>query len=282
MSSRYGGPVAGRMPVAGVRRIVRSDVGHCHTGRSLAVGVRDHEPLRLSAGFWARVEVREALLGRDLNRLFRLVFIATGASQTRLGLVVGMEQGRVSKVINGRLATVSMEVYERVADGLDMPDDARVRLGLAPLSYVFAGRDPRHALPDVHPEPTAGSSAAMQHHPQGDGGSEGNSRVPLALEDTCDPLERLAALTDSVFTDQKIGQMDQILQGIIDSYEGAGPRETIPRIVRQRTRLVRGLSGFERPRHKEAIYRQSAKLAGMLAYAAVNLGQLRVGAGVLR
>ena len=93
------------------------------------------------------------------------------------------------------------------------------------------------------------------------------------FESTLGPLERLAILTDSVFTDSKIDQGEKFMHEVINVYEVVGPREVVPRLMRQRARLNSALSGFERPRHKEAIYRQTARMAGMLAYAAVNLGK---------
>lgn len=107
------------------------------------VGIRDDRSLRVPSAFWVRCDVREALVDRNLQQLFRLLSLATDANQTQLGLAIGMEQGRVSRVMNGHRATVSIDVYERIADGLEMPDDARVRLGIAPLSYAFTDRDSR-------------------------------------------------------------------------------------------------------------------------------------------
>jgi hypothetical protein len=98
----------------------------------------------------------------------------------------------------------------------------------------------------------------------------------LDKEDPLAPLERLAALTDAEFTDDKIANADRIIAGFIDEYETQGPRELGPRVRRQRERILRGLTGFERPRHVAALYRQSAQLAGMLAYMAVNVGDFRL------
>ncbi|MEV7088446.1 hypothetical protein AB0O07_21580 [Streptomyces sp. NPDC093085] len=48
-----------------------------------------------------------------------------------------MTQGRVNEIINRRREVSRLDVYERIADGLGMPDDARHLLGLA------AGRERR-------------------------------------------------------------------------------------------------------------------------------------------
>jgi transcriptional regulator with XRE-family HTH domain len=94
------------------------------------------DPLRIPEQFWARADVRAALRHRDMGGLFRLVVREIGASQTQLGAAVGLEQGYVSRVVAGRKIT-SIDVLERIADGLDITDDARTTLGLA-------GRQPRN------------------------------------------------------------------------------------------------------------------------------------------
>lgn len=96
------------------------------------------DPLHVPAGLWARDDLRQVLRRRDIGGLFRLVTQETGTSQTQLGAAVGLEQGYVSRVIAGRKVT-SIEVLERIADGLAMPDDARHALGLA-------GRQPPYRL----------------------------------------------------------------------------------------------------------------------------------------
>ncbi|WP_405151948.1 hypothetical protein [Sphaerisporangium sp. NBC_01403] len=53
-------------------------------------------------------------------------------SQTRIGIAVSLSQGKVSAIMNGSAQVTALEVFERVADGLAMPDLARIALGLAP------------------------------------------------------------------------------------------------------------------------------------------------------
>ncbi|HEV2371854.1 MAG TPA: helix-turn-helix transcriptional regulator [Streptosporangiaceae bacterium] len=89
-------------------------------------------PLRIPRWAWQRQTARDALRGRDVAALFRFAQSHTGASQARLALSTGISQGRVNEIVNGRRAVTTLDVFERVADGLGMPDDARVLLGLAP------------------------------------------------------------------------------------------------------------------------------------------------------
>ncbi|GGV19281.1 helix-turn-helix domain-containing protein [Streptomyces spectabilis] len=94
-------------------------------------------PIELPDWAWERAEVREALRGRAIGAVFRYVQQYTGASQARIAAAVGMTQARVNEIINGRREVSRLDVYERIADGLHMPDDARHLLGLA------AGREKR-------------------------------------------------------------------------------------------------------------------------------------------
>lgn len=66
-------------------------------------------------------------------------------------------------------------------------------------------------------------------------------------EDALTPLERLFALTDAEFTDDKIAGTDRMIAGFIQEYETRGPRELGPRVRRQRQRLSRGLASIHRP-----------------------------------
>lgn len=90
-------------------------------------------PLALPDWAWRRAEVRDALKTRDVGALLRAAQQYTGASQSRVAVAVGMLQGRVSEILRGRREVTTLELFERIADGLEMPDDARMLLGLAPV-----------------------------------------------------------------------------------------------------------------------------------------------------
>ncbi|WP_345181371.1 helix-turn-helix transcriptional regulator [Streptomyces lavendulae] len=88
-------------------------------------------PIDLPSWAWERAEVRQALRARDMGATFRHVQQYAGASQARIAAAVGMTQARVNEIINRRREVSRLDVYERIADGLHMPDDARHLLGLA-------------------------------------------------------------------------------------------------------------------------------------------------------
>jgi transcriptional regulator with XRE-family HTH domain len=89
------------------------------------------EPIELPDWAWERAEVRQALRARDMGAVFRYVQQYAGASQSRIAMATGMTQARVNEIINRRREVSRLDVYERIADGLHMPDDARHLLGLA-------------------------------------------------------------------------------------------------------------------------------------------------------
>ncbi|MGP8300670.1 helix-turn-helix domain-containing protein [Streptomyces inhibens] len=96
-------------------------------------------PLELPEWAWQRAELREALRERGMGAVFRRVQQYGGASQARIATAVAMTQARVNEVINGRREITRLDVFERIADGLNMPDDARHLLGLAPARDMRSG-----------------------------------------------------------------------------------------------------------------------------------------------
>jgi tetratricopeptide (TPR) repeat protein len=100
--------------------------------RTVALGgVELLDPLQIPNDLWSDKTIRAALDSRDIGALFREISRWTGASQTRIGAAVGLEQGYVSRVMAGR-KVASIDVLERIADGCRMPDEARMAMGLAP------------------------------------------------------------------------------------------------------------------------------------------------------
>ena len=93
------------------------------------------EGVTIPAWAWERKETRRVLRERDIAGLLRLAQ-AHGASQTRIASVSGIAQGRVSEILSGKRTVSSLHLIERIADGLTMPDPARVLFGLAPRQFL--------------------------------------------------------------------------------------------------------------------------------------------------
>ena len=95
------------------------------------------DPPAIPPAFWERPDVCQALRQRGMSALFRLLQQHLGLSQTRIGTAVGLGQGRMSEVVNGIRKIRDAKVFERIADGLDMPDHARILLGLSPRQITI-------------------------------------------------------------------------------------------------------------------------------------------------
>lgn len=90
------------------------------------------QPIHIPDWAWQRHETRTMLRERDIAGLFTFARTHGGASQARIAAAVGVGQPRVNEIMRGRRDVVSIDVLERIATGLHMPDDARIDMGLAP------------------------------------------------------------------------------------------------------------------------------------------------------
>ncbi|GAA0978005.1 hypothetical protein GCM10009551_015550 [Nocardiopsis tropica] len=116
------------------------------------------EKITIPARSWERKETQRVLRERDIAGLLRLAQ-AHGVSQTRIASATGIAQGRVSEILSGRRTVSSLQLIERIADGLDMPDPSRILFGLAPRQ-PFVERKRSTAGGGIAPAVEAKSSAA--------------------------------------------------------------------------------------------------------------------------
>ncbi|MGW5687375.1 helix-turn-helix domain-containing protein [Nonomuraea sp. NPDC003754] len=125
----------------------------------------------IPATLWENPDMISALTNRDMGHMLRLVRQYAGVSQTRIGVAVGLSQGKVSEIMKGAVRVTSFKVFERIAEGLYMPDLARMLLGLAPqitsvllpCTHILA-RDGSPASPSTSVE-QVGPHALGSHHP---------------------------------------------------------------------------------------------------------------------
>lgn len=100
-------------------------------------------PVKMATSVWQHDDLCRALETRDIAGVLRLVQRYGEVSQVRLANATGIAQGRVNEIVNDRRKVTALEVFERIASGLSMPDEARMLMGLAPASAaargVFAG-----------------------------------------------------------------------------------------------------------------------------------------------
>jgi transcriptional regulator with XRE-family HTH domain len=153
--------------------------------RSVGMSAAEIEEM-LRSGAAAEPEagpVTGALRSRAVGALFRLLRQYTGASQTQIGIACGMSQGKVSQIMGDRTQVESLAVLERIADGLELPDPARMRLGLAPRPGPAEDTPPGWA---ADPPPRAAADASWDAAVPGTQVTRG----ALAWQEEDDPVLR--------------------------------------------------------------------------------------------
>jgi transcriptional regulator with XRE-family HTH domain len=131
-------------------------------------------PITIPLSLWSQPDALTALRSRDVGHLFRLVRQYAGASQTQIAIACGMTQGKVSEYMKrGGRQALSLEVFERIADGFEMPDEARMALGLAPRTFTPpTGIQPGDTSPELASSVLLGSLEVDHDEPD-------ESRDPL-------------------------------------------------------------------------------------------------------
>lgn len=108
-------------------------------GRAGSEAVGQAQPAAADRGLLVVPRQEQFVGGRGVDdedraavRVFRAAKQYAGASQSRIAVATGLLQGRVSEIMRGARIVSTLDLFERIAGGLDMPDDARMLLGLAP------------------------------------------------------------------------------------------------------------------------------------------------------
>jgi transcriptional regulator with XRE-family HTH domain len=193
------------------------------------------DPPAIPAAFWERPDVCQALRQRDMSALFRLLKKYLGLSQMRIGTAVGLGQGRMSEVINGIRKIRDVKVFERIADGLDMPDHARVLLGLTPRQIT--------APPPRSPVATSGQDVELLRQITAAGRID--AAVVRVLQGETDNIRlldrRLGAPAVAGKLDAHIGQIETSLRYSLRP----GNRQQLAQAI-DMNRLPRAWAHFER------------------------------------
>src|SRR6185437_15249418 len=144
--------------------------------------------IKIPDSLWQRAEMTEALRRRDIGRVFHLVHQYTGASQTQIGIACVLPQPKVSGLMRGVSEVEELAVFQRIADGFNMPDHARMALGLAPkapeaLTGPVVPRQPDHRTLDI---PSRNTYPVLAASPVADLPGAG----PGESEEDTDPVQR--------------------------------------------------------------------------------------------
>lgn len=123
---------------------------------------RTFDPRSVPLSFWRNEPVQTALARHEVGDLLRQYLEAhPECTQTQLALLTEHDRSEISNWVRGvRTGRVGdIDVLTRIADGLHMPDEARVLSGLAPAAVLMSSlRAPSQTQPDLYaqsqPQPT--------------------------------------------------------------------------------------------------------------------------------
>lgn len=194
--------------------------------------------------FWVRREVQDSLSVRDMGRLIKLFMSYSGLSQTRIGARIGLEQGHVSNLVNGKRVVISIDLLERVAAGLGMPDEGRILMGLAPVRRML-----RHAsLVSEREIFDATADRAASFHAWAESSNVG----PAGIAEIHETIGHLA--TD---------------------YLSESPVEVVQRATNLAGRLFALLQGHQWPAQTRELYLAAGRVNILLAWISGDLGYPR-------
>lgn len=219
---------------------------------------RSSDPIAIPESLWDHPQMTQALAARDIRTVFHLVRQYAGASQTQIAIACGMTQGKVSETMKkgGRQVT-ALEVFERIADGLQMPDTARMTLGLAPRrrpTPSIPRLRARTKTPSAEPAPTRATRSSAGEMPR-------------------DDISRLTRwLTASDTTDETIEGLARSTSSLAAAHTQVPAKRLLPQVLHLHRRTQSLLENCRpRPRHTRELLRINADL---LAHAAVIFGDI--------
>jgi transcriptional regulator with XRE-family HTH domain len=209
------------------------------------------DPLRIDPAFWQRTEVTRALEQRDIGALFRLLRRYEGVSQHQIGTAVDIQQGNVSAIMRGARAISSIDVIERIADGLHMPGDARMRLGLAPKEEPMRRRT---AL-------GIGLVAAISPA----------TLTEVLRESAAEAFEFTREVSTSVGA-STLDHLAVVVSELERSYQTAPPTELFPIARAYRQRVAHLIDGKHTLHEARELYVHAARLSCLLSSLSNDLG----------
>jgi hypothetical protein len=206
------------------------------------------ELINIPDAAWRQESTRRILEERAAGPLFRFAQ-KYGISQTRLGIAVGMSQPYVNDIINGRRGTVTaIESWVRIAEGLNMPDHARMALGLAPA--------------------TLGKTNATYN--DGTAVTEGKRpNDPLPASDISDlTAEVIASDTDG----EAIDQLAHTTEYLAETHTQLSAKKVLAEVLRLHGQTQKLLGRRQRLSQKRELFRIESQL---LAHACLLFGDLQ-------
>ncbi|MFH8591609.1 hypothetical protein [Streptomyces rimosus] len=199
-------------------------------------------PRELPPALLRNVEFTEACRVRDFGRIFQLMTRRAGIPQSRIAALCGLTASRVSEVVASRRSITSIDVIERISDGLRIPG---AMLGLA------------HRTWELPPQLVTASPSPVIPSPGGDA-------VP-ATRRSADLDDVLAVTDDAAVTPSAVSALRAFITDYWrqdDAHGGALLRPAVVGQLRHVQRLLRRDDGRGLKADLQAIEAELARLAG--------------------
>ncbi|WP_433006020.1 hypothetical protein [Kribbella sp. CA-294648] len=192
------------------------------------------DPGVVPAAFWRDDVVQVALARRDVAELFRAYLKQfADCTQTQLALLTEHDRSDVSNWIRGsRHGQVSdINVLTRIAEGLRMPDSARILMGLAPAdALVSSVRDERELasapglVPNARRRVDGADSSSTRIAICGSRAVTANQQV---IDAAVRSLARLVMVRRLMVNHGPIGVGIEVITHIADYYQPPGLRAAV-------------------------------------------------------
>ena len=188
---------------------------------------RANDLIVIPDSFWQLPDVTAALRSRNMGLFFILLQDHAGVSQTQIAIAWGTTQGKISDLERGVGEVKHLAVFEDIANGLNLPDPARITLGLAP----------RAPVPKQQPAGKPKTIAAVPQRPSG---------VVLAsqsLDDEMVAIELAQRASASDVSDDVCERIELVLDELATAYPTTAPGDLLPRVrthLGYATRLLDG------------------------------------------
>lgn len=196
---------------------------------------RVFDPAAVPVSFWRKSDVQVALARRDVAALLRSYLADfTECTQTQLALLTEHDRSDVSNWVRGtRHGQVSdINVLTRIAEGLQMPDDARILMGLAPADALVSSiRDERElargASPVAEPMRTRVDGSDSSSTRIAICGSRSAETNPPVIDAAVRSLARLVMVRRLLVNHGPIGVGIEVITHIADHYQPPGLRGAV-------------------------------------------------------
>ena len=242
---------------------------------------RAFDPRAVPLTFWRDSEVQTALAQHDIGALFRM-FLAQhpDCTQTQLALLTEHDRSEVSNLVrgsrSGRIGDI--DVLTRIADGLQMPDEARVLTGLAPASVLMSSVRQTPSLEATTvvsgsltqretanmPVPRLGAPIKEQSQAH-----SLDSEIDMAAHESREHARHAASQTVDEIS---IEQVHEDIASIARRYPATPPLESFVAARASRNRALTMLDRTSRPAQETELYLAVGRSCGVLASASFDLG----------